>query len=159
MEPGSQPSLTSLPGVGARLDLTDADGRPVRVVRRRSGHLEVHVDEAVVELEPAAAAALGAFASGHFRLVPEVAERLEGALGGLAFDWVRVTEGAAAVGRTIEELQVRRRTGVTIVAILRGSLPIVAPDPSARLEVGDDLVIAGRDQDREGFERYLVEGG
>ena len=52
----------------------------------------------------------------------------------------------------------RRRTGVTIVAILRGLLPIVDPDPTVRLEAGDDLVVVCRGEGPAEFERYLVEG-
>ena len=52
----------------------------------------------------------------------------------------------------------RRKTGVTIVAILRGSLPIIAPEPSTVLKVGDDLVIAGREEDLEPFARYVTVG-
>ncbi len=42
--------------------------------------------------------------------------------------------------------------------ILRGSQPLVDPDPQARLEVGDDLVVACREDDRAALERFLAEG-
>jgi TrkA domain protein len=153
---GSPPSR--LPGVGERLDVTDTDGRALQVVRRLSGHVELHSAGNVVELDPSVAEAVGAFASGHFRMRPEIVERLTGVLGGLSFEWVSLREGHYAVGRTIEELAVRRRTGVTIVAVLRGSIPIVAPEPSIVLEACDDLVIACRDEDLHGFVRYMTEG-
>jgi K+/H+ antiporter YhaU regulatory subunit KhtT len=47
---------------------------------------------------------------------------------------------------------------VTIVAILRGSLPVVDPDPQQRIEAGDELVVACRADGRAALERYLVEG-
>ena len=53
--------------------------------------------------------------------------------GGLELDWVRLPATAHAAGRSVGELQVRRRTGVTIVAVLRGSVPIV--------DVGPDTVL------------------
>lgn len=149
---------TRLPGVGSRLDLHDADGRPLHAVRRRSGHVELHTADTAVELDPVAASTVGAFISGHFRLSPEAADRLGDALGGLVIDWVRVGPGDAAVGRTIEELAIRQRTGATVIAVLRGSQPLVAPDPSLRLERRDDLVFACRDADRSGFLRFLAEG-
>jgi TrkA domain protein len=101
---------------------------------------------------------VGAFISGHFRLRPETAERLADVLGGLTIDWVRVQAGDAAVGHTIDELAVRQRTGATIVAVLRGSVPLVAPDPSVLLEARDDLVVVCREDDLDRFVRYMVEG-
>jgi len=69
-----------------------------------------------------------------------------------------VPQGSWVVGLTIEQVAVRRRTGTSIVAILRGSLPVVDPDPSQRLEAGDELVIVCRPGERAAFERFLVEG-
>ena len=85
-------------------------------------------------------------------------ERTADVLGGIEFDWVTVPRGAWVVGLTIEQTAVRRRTGTTIVAILRGSLPVVDPDPNQVLEAGDELVIVCRPGERRAFERFLVEG-
>lgn len=158
MKQPHNPSTTKLPGVGVRLDVADTDGRPLHVVRRRSGHVELHADGDVTELDPVTASTIGAFISGHFTMSPEVAERLGDVLGGLVFDWFRLEPDDAAVGRSIEELAVRRRSGVTIVAILRGSIPIIAPDPSMRFEGGDDLVIACAEKDLDRFARFMAEG-
>jgi TrkA domain protein len=158
VDPSRGPSTTRLPGVGERLEVTDSDGRAFAAVRRRSGHVELHSGDHVVELDPVAASVVGAFISGHFRLRPETAERLADVLGGLTIDWVRVQAGDAAVGHTIDELAVRQRTGATIVAVLRGSVPLVAPDPSVLLEARDDLVVVCREDDLDRFVRYMVEG-
>jgi K+:H+ antiporter subunit KhtT len=155
---GSEPRPTSLPGVGERLDVRDEAGRPVQVVRRRSGHVEIHHTEGVVVLGPEVAPVVGAFAAGRYTLAPELAERMGDVLGGLVFDWVRVPRGAAAAGRSIEQLQIRRRTGVSVIAVLRGHLPVVDPDPSTVLDVGDDLVVACRGEQREALERLLRTG-
>lgn len=159
MVPPSDPSVTRLPGIGAQLEVHDVDGQALRAIRLLDGSVELHpAGGSVVVLDPSAAQSLGAFAAGHFSLPPRVLERIDDVLGGLAFDWVTLPEGAYAVGKSIEELAVRRRTGVTVVAILRGLVPIVDPEPSARLEPGDDLVVACREQDVGAFERYLVDG-
>lgn len=155
----TDPRVVRLPGVGTRLELRDTSGKPVHVVRRNDGRVELHGQGgAPTELDPTNAHTLGAFVTGHFLLSPEVSDRLGDVLGGLVFDWVNLPPGAHAAGRTIEELAVRRRTGVTIVAILRGSLPIVAPDAACTLQSGDDLVIACRWEDREPFARYMLVG-
>ena len=150
---------TRLPGVGDRLDLHDEDGATLSVIRRKDGRLELHQGAQVTVLGPLEARALGVFASGHLVLRPELLARTATVLGGLEFDWITVPADAKAVGRSIEELAIRRRTGVTIVAILRGSLPVVDPDPQQRIQAGDELVVACRADDRATLERYLVEGG
>lgn len=148
-----------LPGVGERLDVVDREGRPVHLIRQRGGDAAIHVGSGPpLELDATAATVAGAFLSGHYLMPAELRRRLDGVLGGLVFDWLRIPSGGHAVGRSIEELAVRRRTGVTVVAILRGSVPIVGPDPSTRFEGGDELVIVGAPHDRDALVAYLEEG-
>jgi TrkA domain protein len=158
--PDAGPHVHRLPGVGSSLDLTDADGRPLQAVRLRDGSVELfaHPTDGSVSLDPAAAASLGAFVSGHYLLRPDVSERIGDVLGGLVFDWVELGAEDHAVGRTIQELEVRRRTGVTVVAVLRGPTAVVAPEPDLRFERGDELVFACGPQDRDDFERFLQTG-
>lgn len=152
------PAPVRLPGVGALLDLRDEDGAPLRVVTRKDGNVEIHHEGATIVLDATQAHALGAFVTGHYVLDPTLARRIGGVLGGLQFDWVTVPPGAAVAGRSIQDVQLRQRTGVTVVAILRGSQPVVDPGPQAILEVGDDLVVACRDEERASLEQFLREG-
>ncbi|HKY15030.1 MAG TPA: TrkA C-terminal domain-containing protein [Microthrixaceae bacterium] len=158
-DPTTEPTTTRLPGLGTRLDLTDVDARAVQVIRRKDGVVDIHTEGSpTIELDAAAARAAGAFMSGHFLLPLDLAERVSDVLGGLVFDWVRLPRGATAIGHSIEELEIRVRTGVTIVAILRGSLPLITPDPQTVLMAGDDLVVAGRAGDLEALTTYVLEG-
>ncbi|HEU5319547.1 MAG TPA: TrkA C-terminal domain-containing protein, partial [Methylomirabilota bacterium] len=52
-------------------------------------------------------------------------------------------EGAAAAGRTIGELGVRRATGASVVGLHRGGLHLVNPGPAVPLFPGDSLVLIG----------------
>ncbi len=149
---------TVLPGVGERLDLRDADDRPIVAIRRRDGHVELHADRHSIEFTHDSAHALAAFASGRYRIAGSLSSRVDDVLGGLQFDWAQVERSSFAAGRTIEQLAIRRRTGVTVVAILRGSQPIVAPEPTTMLEPGDELVVACRPSDFESFEQFLRTG-
>lgn len=153
------PGSTRLPGVGLRLDLTDLDGGLLQVVRRHDGVVELHSsDDNATLLDENTAHTLAAFMTGRYVMPPELATRIRDTLGCLRFDWVRLPKHAFAVGKTIEGLQVRSRTGATIVAILRGSIPIVSPEPTVTLATGDELVYASPDQSVEAFERYVLEG-
>jgi CPA2 family monovalent cation:H+ antiporter-2 len=48
-----------------------------------------------------------------------------------------------AVGQTIQELDLRRRTGVSIIALVRHDVPQTNPIPETRFAAGDVLVLFG----------------
>ncbi|MGH9210252.1 MAG: cation:proton antiporter regulatory subunit [Acidimicrobiales bacterium] len=56
-------------------------------------------------------------------------------------------------------MEIRRQTGITIAAILRDQTPLIAPDPAERLEIGDQLVVIGRQEDLSRFRRHVVDPG
>jgi K+:H+ antiporter subunit KhtT len=79
---------------------------------------------------------------GADRLVEHLAaltQRIEG----LAIDWLSIRAGSPYASQTIADTQARSRTGVSIVAILRGDGAVPAPAPDAVLEPGDTLVVVG----------------
>ena len=88
---------------------------------------------------------------------PAVVEELEAVFGNLLIDWVTLETASPGAGRTIGELQIRRRTGVTIVAIVRDNQAITVPEPSETLHAGDRLIIIGRRQDSGPFHKLVVE--
>jgi TrkA domain protein len=58
-------------------------------------------------------------------------------------DWLPVREDSAYAGRTIGDARIRTRTGVSVVAIVRGDEAVPAPGPDERLDNGDYLVVVG----------------
>ena len=70
-------------------------------------------------------------------------------------DVFRVTRGTRAAGRTIRELEVRRATGATILALVREGAPLSNPSPDQRLEAGDSLVLVGSHAEIEHAFRLL----
>ena len=55
---------------------------------------------------------------------------------------VLLTDGSAAIGRTLAELDLRGRTGATAMAVAKGEVGR-SPDPHQALEAGESLVLAG----------------
>ena len=45
--------------------------------------------------------------------------------------------------RTIRELDLRRRAGATVIAVVRAGEPLTNPDPDLCLSPGDSLVLVG----------------
>jgi voltage-gated potassium channel len=62
----------------------------------------------------------------------------------MRFEEVEVTESCPQAGRSIRELRVRRETGAVIVALRKrdGSFD-TTPDPDARVEAGDVMIVVG----------------
>ncbi|WP_435115046.1 potassium channel family protein [Halolamina sp. C58] len=60
-------------------------------------------------------------------------------------------EAPALVGHTLADVDVRARTGCTVIAIERDGRTITSIDPGARIEEGDTLVVAGDDDAVDAF--------
>jgi TrkA domain protein len=143
---------TNLPGVGLRHDFTTRAGRQLGIVTHRTGRRDLLVYDRddpdacqeVVQLTDEEADALAELL-GAPRLVEHLAgltQRIEG----LTIDWLPIRERSPYARRTIADTQARSRTGVSIVAIVRGDGAIPAPAPDADLEPGDTLVVVGTAQ-------------
>ena len=151
-----------LPGIGKRYDQTTEDGQ-ISVVIHHSGRRDLYVTEkagrsnvpTVVTLTDDQARRLGAVMAGAY-FQPTVAQRIEAVVGGLVIDWVTMRTDSPGVERSIADLEVRRNTRMTIVAILRGDEVIVVPEPTEVLHARDKLVVIGRPDDLPGFIRHVA---
>jgi TrkA domain protein len=139
---------TALPGVGLRHDFTTRAGRQLGVVTHRTGRRDLLVYDRrdpdscqeVIQLTDDEADTLAEML-GAARLVEHLARLQQ--IEGLAIDWLEIRPGSPYAGRTIADTQARTRTGVSIVAVLRGETAIPAPTPDAGLEAGDTVVVVG----------------
>ncbi|HEU4511115.1 MAG TPA: cation:proton antiporter, partial [Pyrinomonadaceae bacterium] len=71
--------------------------------------------------------------------VTEIADALRSA----ATETLLVEPDSPAVGKTIGELRIRKRTGVSVIAITRDGQAQINPGPEMRLEHGDVLLLLG----------------
>lgn len=142
-------SETPLPGVGVRHEFTTVGGERIAVVTHRTGRREVAIyDKAdpdacttVLHLDAGDTRTLAELlgASPVSEAVAAVQQRLEG----LAIEWITVPEQSRFVGATIAEGAFRTRTGASIVAIIRGTDTVPAPEPDHRFEAGETIVAVG----------------
>lgn len=138
-----------LPGVGVRYEFETAEGNRIGVVSHRSGLREVYgakredPDEfkRLLGLSPDDARTLAELL-GATRVAEQLAE-LQQRIEGLAIDWLPVREDSTYAGRPIGDTKMRTRTGVSVVAIVRGDQAVPAPGPEVRVESGDYLVVVG----------------
>ena len=150
-----------LPGIGRRYQMTDDSGRVVTVIVHHSGRRDVYLprpggrDVDAVSFTDDQARRLGALLAGVY-FKPAAVAQVEAVIGGLLIDWATLHERSPGVGRSIAELEIRRRTRMTVAAIVRGDSSLVAPDPGTELAVGDRLVVIGRPEDLDAFLHVVV---
>jgi TrkA domain protein len=140
---------TALPGVGLRHDFTTRGGRQLGVVSYRTGRRDLLLFDSddpdacqeVIGLTDEEADAL-ADLLGAARLTGHLAE-LQQQIEGLAISWLTIQERSPYADGTIADTQARSRTGVSIVAVLRGRTAFPAPEPSFGFQPGDTAVVVG----------------
>src|SRR5919112_3747153 len=79
---------------------------------------------------------------GAARLTGHLAELLQ-QVEGLAISWLTIQERSPYADGTIADTQARSRTGVSIVAVLRGQMAFPAPTPDFGIQAGDTAVVVG----------------
>jgi len=138
---------TALPGVGYRHDFRCRDGQRIGVVSHHTGRREVVVYDArdpdaaaaSVVLDPAESRTLAELLGGT--TVTEHVGRIQQQVEGLAIEWITIP--SSFTDQSIGEGGYRQRTGVSVVAILRGETTVAAPGPDDVLRAGDVAVVVG----------------
>ncbi len=140
---------SELPGVGIRHEFTTTDGVRLSVVTHRSGRRELCVANrddpdafrpvVILDEEDSRTLAELLGASAVVRDLHDLKQRVEG----LAIDWLPVREDSPYAGATIGDARIRTRTGVSVVAVIRGDDTLPAPGPQQGLRAGDYLVVVG----------------
>jgi TrkA domain protein len=145
----AQVEQTPLPGVGVRYDFTTGEGLRLGVVHHHGGRKEISVCTAD---DPEATAVCLTLNDDEVHTLVEVLggsqvtenlTRLQQYVEGLAIDWLKVGPSSPVAGASIAAAGIRSRSGVSVVAVLRGHQTHPAPGPEFRIEAGDTLVVVG----------------
>jgi TrkA domain protein len=151
-----------LPGIGVRHDVVTSAGRHVGVLSYRSGERELAVYDpydpdailASVPLSGDEAAALSDLL-GHAALLSQIAG-LGGGMIGLYTEQMLLPSDSRYLGRPLGETKARTKTGVSIVAILRGKTVIPSPTPQETLQADDLIVAVGTREGLDALDKLLV---
>jgi len=84
--------------------------------------------------------------------------RIAALFAGATVDNYQVQPDSAAAGRTLGELDLRRATGATVMAIARKGEAVTNPNPDFRIEVDDILVLLGAHKDLDMAVNLLTRG-
>ncbi len=119
------------------------------VVIYNSGKREIYLmsDEedvlCVIELTEDQAKELGLVLAG-LSYQPLPSEKMEIIMKEMVMEWIQIKQGSVFIGKTIAELDVRKKTGASIVALIRRERIVPSPDPNKEVfEEGDTIVAVG----------------
>src|SRR5690606_14525905 len=75
---------------------------------------------------------------------PKALETIEVALDDLSIEWIKVSNSSPSLGKSIGELEVRKRTGASIIAAIKESDTIINPGPDYVITANTTMVVAGK---------------
>jgi TrkA domain protein len=75
---------------------------------------------------------------------PKALETIEVALDDLIIEWYKVEGHSGSLHKTIGQLEVRQRTGASIIAAINESETVINPGPDYMIASGTTLVVAGK---------------
>jgi len=140
---------TDIPGVGRRFEMELSGGARLVVVVHHDGRCELFSRESedadgerILDLSGDQANKLGSILEGAYFEAVDVDE-LTVPLGDAILEWVDVTEDSPLAGETLADANVRRETGVSVIAVQRADETISNPGPDFVLQPGDILVTVG----------------
>jgi len=153
----------NLPGVGTKYEFVTDKGDTVAIFFTKTGSIQMYTLQqgcntpSAAEMTPVEARRLGNILTGA--IIEADSDSVEVAFSALAD--LRITLHtyiipAAIAGKTIEDLQIRAKTGTTVIAVSRHNMNIINPSPSFVFETGDAALVIGETDQLKSFEREIM---
>ncbi|MFC6864406.1 cation:proton antiporter regulatory subunit [Halomicroarcula sp. GCM10025817] len=152
---------TQLPGVGRRYQVSFSEGKALTILIHNDGQRDVFWrensdadSEELFTTTEREAQKLAEIFDGTF--FEPVDDELDDALSDARIKWVSIPSGSPVIGKTISDVGVRTRTGVSILAVERGEQTLPNPTPGTELRAEDVLVVVGSGEAHKAFEELLA---
>lgn len=159
-------SEANLPGVGRKFQIETLTGDRLIIVIHDDGRRELYHFErknlsraaSVLTLTDGEARQIAGIVGG-LTYVPKALPTSEIVIEDLVLEWFTVPPGAVCNCKTIRELQVRSRTGASIVSLIEpNKVTRTNPEADTLLNEGATLIIAGDRRSIEKLKALLMSG-
>ncbi|MEF3307034.1 cation:proton antiporter regulatory subunit [Paenibacillus sp. GYB003] len=158
---------SDLPGIGRKYEIETQSRERFVIVVHDDGRREIYTPDphdpdetvSVATFQDDEARAIGAILGG-MNYKPKALETIEVALNDLIIEWYRIDGDYPSVGLSIGELDVRRKTGASIIAVVYpDQTHQINPGPEYKLKGGSTLVVAGERNQLKVLKQLLTHGG
>ena len=143
--------ISELPEIGTKYEIESPKGDKVAVIFLATGEIELYVLEAgaeqpsVTRLTSEEARRVGSVLTGAMLTIErEDVEVAFSEISDLRIGIHICPVSERIVGKSIEDLAIRKRTGITVIAISRKGRSIISPPPETVFEEGDLVVAIGK---------------
>lgn len=150
---------TDLPGIGKKYTLQLANKQDIAIIIHLSGKREIFYFNDPDEdpqfhfvMNEDEAQLVGSILLGSY-FKPEQEQQKELLMDKLSIEWLTIENNCSLIGKSILQSEIRKLTGVTIIAIIRNKESIINPMPEEIIKEKDTLVIVGNREQTKVFNK------
>lgn len=155
-----------LPGIGRKFQMSTLGGDQLVIIIHDDGTREVYRTH---PLDPDTTISVATLSDDEARILasiiggmqykPKALETIEVVLGNLIIEWYKVEPSYECVGRSIGQLEVRQRTGASIIAVVEpGEAQRITPGPDYVLQSESLLIVTGERKSLRALKDLLAHG-
>lgn len=151
---------SQLPGIGQKISMKTSEDDMLVIIVHHTGKRELYFfedsdsDEAdfAMDLTPEETRELAAQLLGA-TYQPADIEKIRMFKRQIIVDYIKVKDKSSLVNKTIEESDIRNKTGATIIGIVHGDDVIAIPETDTTLQPGDVLMSVGKEDQMSALSR------